>query len=201
MSELIEEQPWYSFDVPRRIETPRLVLRAHEPGDAAALKAAIDANLEHLQRWMSWAMDEPSPLSVIEERVRQFESTFVTGPSWGFLILERPTLDIIGGVGMHADIGPNAVQVGYWLDKDHVGRGYATEAAAALTKVALALPNVERVEIRCDPRNEASAAIPKRLGFRHTATLENDTKTPSGEPRATMVWEITRADALHLDPP
>ena len=44
------------------------------------------------------------------------------------------------------------------------------------------------VEIRCDPRNERSAAIPRRLGFRLESVLEGDTVAPDGSPRDTQVW-------------
>ena len=40
---------------PYRIVTERLVLRCWEPRDAAALKEAVDASLDHLRPWMPWA--------------------------------------------------------------------------------------------------------------------------------------------------
>ena len=42
-----------------RIHTQRLVLRCWQPTDAPLLKAAIDANLEHLRPWLPWAQYEP----------------------------------------------------------------------------------------------------------------------------------------------
>ena len=72
-------------------------------------------------------------------------------------------------------------------------RGFATEASDAAVRMALSLPGVDRVEIRCDPANGASAGVPRRLGFRYVTTLEKNATTPTGEPRDTMVWEMTRA--------
>jgi RimJ/RimL family protein N-acetyltransferase len=43
-----------------------------------------------------------------------------------------------------------------------------TEAAQALTDIALASPAIDRVEIRCDPANAASAAVAQRLGYQRT---------------------------------
>jgi RimJ/RimL family protein N-acetyltransferase len=194
---------WRAISLPPRIETERLLLRPHAPGDGAALKAAIDANLDHLQRWMDWAMNEPSPLEVIDARIAMFAESFKSGPDWGYGIrlADRPDA-IIGGTGVHARIGPNALEIGYWLDERHTGRGYATEAAAGLTKVAFSLPMIERVEIRCDPTNDASAAIPRRLGFTYLTTLEKNAKTPRGDPRDTMVFMMTRPmhSTLHGHP-
>jgi RimJ/RimL family protein N-acetyltransferase len=47
------------------------------------------------------------------------------------------------------------------------------------------------VEIRCDPRNERSAAVPRRLGFEHVATLAGDRAGRDGIARDTMVWQLT----------
>jgi hypothetical protein len=45
-----------------RIRTTHLSLRCWQPADAERLKAAMDANLDHLRPWMQWAMEEPQPL-------------------------------------------------------------------------------------------------------------------------------------------
>jgi len=186
------DAPWHTFTLPERVETRRLVLRPYAPGDGPALKQAIDDNLDHLKAWMPWAAAEPSPLEAIEERVGAFAANFEAGPDWPYAIFVRGETAIAGSTGIHARIGPNALEIGYWIDRRLTRRGYATEAAAAMTATAFGAPAVERVEIRCDPRNAASAAIPRRLGYRHVATLEKNTTTPVGDPRDTMVWELTR---------
>jgi RimJ/RimL family protein N-acetyltransferase len=188
---------WRDVALPERIETERLVLGKHAPGDGPALKAAVDANLAHLRAWMSWAMKEPSPLDVVEARVEKFSASFNTTESWGYTIRRANETAIIGGCGLHARIGPNALELGYWLDASHTGHGYATEAVAALMVTAFAVPVIDRLEIRCDPDNLASAAIPRRLGYSYIATLEKNSKTPLGDPRDTMVFEMTREHYLN----
>lgn len=180
--------------LPSEIRTPRLVLRRWRTSDAALMKAAIDDNLPHLQAWMPWAQAEPSSLGVIEERIALFEQQFDTGTEWLYAIRSRSSDAVVGGTGLHPRIGPDGLEIGYWLRENATGQGYATEAARALTQVALDQPDIERVQIRCDPRNVASAAIPLRLGYRHIRTIENEAVTPNGTPRDTMVWEITRSD-------
>ena len=46
------------------------------------------------------------------------------------------------------------------------------------------------VQIRCDPNNHASAAIPKRLGYVHRTTLRKNATTTGGAPRDTQVWKL-----------
>lgn len=175
---------------PHRVVTPRLVLRAWEPADAPALKAAIDRNLDRLRPWVPWAVHEPSPLEAVRERVARFRAEFDAGRDWVYGIFAPDGRTVLGGTGLHPRIGAGGLEIGYWLDAAVAGRGLATEAAAALTDLALALPGITHVEIRCDPANAPSAAIPRRLGYAHVGTLA--ITGPDGAPRELMVWRRQR---------
>jgi RimJ/RimL family protein N-acetyltransferase len=70
-----------------------------------------------------------------------------------------------------------------------VNLGYATEAAAALVKVAFEVDGVNRVEIHNDPENWRSAAIPRKLGFGHEGTLRQRRQF-FDEFRDTMIWTL-----------
>ncbi|HZW90612.1 MAG TPA: GNAT family N-acetyltransferase, partial [Myxococcaceae bacterium] len=106
---------------------------------------------------------------------------------WGFGLFERASGDVVGSVGLHRREAPDALEIGYWIRTDVMGRGFATEAVRALTGIGLG--QAARVEIRCDPRNARSIAVARRAGFRHLTTLVGSSTTPAGEPRDTMVWE------------
>jgi RimJ/RimL family protein N-acetyltransferase len=179
---------------PSRIATPRLILRAWHPDDAPLLKEAIDSSLEHLRPWMPWAVHEPSPVEATAALLEKFRSDFMAGNEWHYGIFTRDEGELLGGAGLHPRLGPGALEIGYWLRVTATHRGYATEAVAALTRAALKERGVSRVEIRCDPRNSASAAVARRLGYRHVTTLEANALTPAGQPRDTMVWERTAAE-------
>ena len=183
---------------PPVVVTKRLVLRPWTVEDAPMLKRAIDDNLEHLQAWMPWAMNEPSPLEAIEQRIVRFAKDFAVGTDGVYGIFMRDEMRAIGGTGLHGRID-DGLEIGYWIAAQACGRGFATEAAGALTAAAFAIPGVELVQIRCDPANVISAAIPRRLGFTHWETLRAETVTPSGAPRDTMVWQMLRARFRHAD--
>ena len=177
------------------IRTARLLVRSWQPGDGPLLKRAIDANLAHLRPWMPWAHDEPSSSEAVEARVVDFADRFARGEDWIYGLFSPDGQRVLGGSGLHPRIGASGLEIGYWLDAAHTGRGLASEAAAALTRAAFALPHVDHVEIRCDPRNLPSAAVPRRLGFRSATLLVADTVTPTGEIRDTLVWRISRDEA------
>lgn len=181
-----------------RVHTPRMVLRCWEPRDAPLLGAAVEASLEHLRAWMPWAAAEPRGIDARIEDLRRFRGNFDLGADFMYGILDRAEARVLGGTGLHTRAGERR-EIGYWIHAHHVGRGLATEAAAALTRVAFQVERVRRLEIRCDPLNTRSAAIPAKLGFRHEATLRGDAVAPDGGPRDTMVWGLL-ADELPGSP-
>jgi RimJ/RimL family protein N-acetyltransferase len=183
---------------PERITTRRLLLHRWALTDVAALKDAIDSSLAELQAWMVWAMAEPSPLAVIEERVVRFRGNFDTGREWLYGIFTDGGAQLVGGIGILPRADADALEMGYWLRTGATGNGYVTEAAAAVAIAAFAATSATHIEIRCDPRNLRSAAIPRRLGYRHRETLIANTVTPAGGPRDTMVWVLGREEHARM---
>jgi RimJ/RimL family protein N-acetyltransferase len=156
---------------PYRIETERLVVRCWEPRDAPLLKDAIDTSLDHLLPWMPWAHDEPQTLDQKIDLLRAFRSRFDAGEDFIYGIFSADESEALGGTGLHTRAGDNAFEIGYWIRASAIGKGFATEATAALTRVAFAVCAVERVEIHVAPENKGSWCIPQKLGFTEEATL------------------------------
>mgnify|MGYP001947141939 CR=1 FL=1 len=88
----------------------------------------------------------------------------------------------------------SALEIGYWIQADEINQGLATEVAAALTRVAFEVEQVNRVEIRCDPANVRSPAVPRKLGFIHEATLRGNVPGADGTYRDTMVWALLKSE-------
>lgn len=178
--------------VPYELHTERLCIRCYRPSDAEALQQSIAESIDHLLPWMTWAAIEPEPIEEKIERIRKFRHNFDGDIDYTMAIFELNSDFLIGGTGLHKRVGPEAFEIGYWLHPDYLGRGYATETAAALTQAAFEMHKATRVEIHCDPRNTASAAIPKRLGFRYEGTLMRRILDSKRVARDTMIWSIFR---------
>jgi RimJ/RimL family protein N-acetyltransferase len=172
-----------------RIHTPRLVLRCWEPDDAPQLMEAKNVSKEHLLPWMPWAQAEPSDLAANIALIRAWRAQFDTDQDYVYGIFDRETSAVIGGTGLHARIGRNAREIGYWVRAEAINRGIATETAAALTKVGFEFMGLERVEIHCDVRNVRSAAVPRKLGYVHDGTLRRRSITV-GPPAGSMIWTM-----------
>lgn len=183
------------FDLPGpayRVCTARLVLRCWNPPDAPLLAAAIEQSLEHLLPWMPWAENEPEELERKIQRLRKYRADFDLDRDFVYGIWNADENQVLGGTGLHTRVGEGAREIGYWIHAQHLRRGYATEAVAALTRIAFEVDAVDRVEIHCDPRNEPSAAIPRKLGYNHDATLRRRGNAPLGLSRDTMIWSMFR---------
>ena len=177
-----------------RAITQRLLIRCWQPQDAPMLKEAIDASIDHLQPWMPWAMEEPTSLDTKIQRLRRFRGDFDLGNDFIYAIFDPGESKVIGGSGLHLRRGENAREIGYWIREDQINRGLATETAAALTRVAFEVDGVDRVEIHCGPNNVRSAAVPKKLGYQHEATLKRRMVDSDGELRDTMIWSLFAGD-------
>ncbi len=181
---------------PYRVRTDRLVLRCWEPRDASLLKEAIDTSLDHLRPWMPWAQAEPQPLEEKVELLRGFRGRFDLGEDFVYGIFTADGSAVVGGSGLHTRVGDGAFEIGYWIRASLAGKGFATEATAGLTRVAFEVCGVDRVEIRVDPTNAMSLAIPRKLGFAAEATLRRrlPAKTPGEPPRDAVVFSLFRDD-------
>lgn len=175
-----------------RVCTPRLVIRCWDPEDAPLLAEAITESLEHLRPWMPWVESEPEPLDAKIERLRRFRGAFDLDDDYVYGIFDPEEKRVLGGTGLHTRVGPEAREIGYWIHADHVGRGYATETAAALTRVAFEVDEVARMEIHCDPANGRSAAVPRKLGYTHDGTLRRGGGASDGGRGETMIWSMLR---------
>jgi RimJ/RimL family protein N-acetyltransferase len=167
---------------PYRIVTERLVVRCWEPRDAPLLKEAVDSSLEHLRPWLPWAHELPIALEKTVELLRGFRGQFDLGQEFVYAIFSADESEAIGGTGLHTRRGQGVFEIGYWIRASRAREGFATEATAALTRVAFEVCGVERVEIRTDPENAPSLAIPRKLGFVEEGTLRRIAHGSDGTP-------------------
>jgi RimJ/RimL family protein N-acetyltransferase len=151
-------------------EPKNIVLRKLVVADAGVVARTVADNLEHLKPWMPWAGPESADERFQRRRLAEAEAQWKRGADYGYGLFaqapERGESRMLGAFGLTARRGPKTLEIGYWLCADATGRGLATRAVVALTDVASAQPDVDRILVYCDEANHASAAIPRRLGYR-----------------------------------
>jgi RimJ/RimL family protein N-acetyltransferase len=177
--------------LPDHLDATRLTVRRWTVDDVDRMAVAVHESLDHLRPWMPWVALEPLPRAERVELVEGWTAGWEAGSDLfaGFFVGDLA----IGSGGLHHRLGPDALEIGYWVHPDHVGRGYATEAAAALATLAFRAPGIERVEIHHDTNNEASAAVPRRLGFTWLGAFVDEVLAPA-ECGVEGRWAMSRAD-------
>jgi RimJ/RimL family protein N-acetyltransferase len=187
MSETKVSNPAY------RIKTQRLVVRCYNPSDAQMLADSVTESVEHLKPWMPWAHSEPTPIEEKVKGLKRFRGRFDLEQDYIYGIFNREETRLLGGTGLHTRLGENELEIGYWIHKDFINQGLATESSAALVKVAFEIIKIHRIEIHCDPANLASASVPRKLGFTYEGTLR--AKTPFLDRWSdSMIWGLLASE-------
>lgn len=91
-------------------------------------------------------------------------------------IVLKETGQVIGQLNSKiVDEANNTANIGYVINQNYRGHGYCAEAVSGLLDDIFTVQNVRRVIADIDVRNEPSARVVERLGFRREATyVEND---------------------------
>jgi RimJ/RimL family protein N-acetyltransferase len=175
---------------PPVIETERLILRVPSVAAVSVVNAAICESFTELHRWMKWADRRPT-LEETTDHAQKAAQRFQSGedfPVWGFL---KNTGDFVLACGLHErDWEVPKFEIGYWCRTSYQGQGYVTEAVLALTKAGFEQLGANRIEIRCDSRNERSYRVAERSGYRLEAELKYEQRAPDGVLRTTLIYVL-----------
>ncbi len=156
------------------LHTERLLLRPFAAGDLDALLAI--QSRDDVTRYLYW--DPRTAAEVREVLDRKVRSTAIIaeGDNLSLAAVLRESGELIGDCSLRwLSAEHRQAEIGFIFHPDHHGRGYATEAAAALLALAFENLRVHRVIGRLEARNTASARVLERLGMRKEAELvENE---------------------------
>ena len=151
-----------------RLETPRLILRRIEPGDADAIFATFSDAVA-----MEYYGEAPHrSIADARELIRRQQAWYARreGIRWG--ITRRGDDEVIGSCGLfNFDEGFHRAETGYELRRAQWRRGIMTEALGAMLAFAFAEMGLRRVEAVVDDVNERSKGLLRKLGFTHEGTL------------------------------
>jgi len=160
--------------------------------DAEAIAEAVRVSLDHLKPWMPWANVQSADAGFQRGRLRAQPRQRERDEEWQYGLFTADENQLLGAFGVMTRRGPRSLEIGYWLHVDAGGRGYATNAARALTTAGLGVDGIERMFIVCDEANDRSAAIPRRLGYALMRVEERVPEAPAETGRMQM-WTAERA--------
>lgn len=97
--------------------------------------------------------------------IEDWEQAKKQGSRYDFGIFEIHTNKLIGMIGLYKFGAAEKCILGYSLDKEHYGKGYATEAVRLILDMAFKELGFHRVEAGVMPRNIGSARVLEKVGF------------------------------------
>jgi RimJ/RimL family protein N-acetyltransferase len=150
------------------IRSARLELREYGAGDADLVRGLLAAGAaEALPPGVpSDPADVAGWLADGVHRLRR------EGTGVHLMMLDRAADRIVGSIGLfHADWEVRSAEIGYGVRADERGKGYASEALAAVARWALTEGGIQRAWLTANTDNVASVRVAEKAGFLREGTL------------------------------
>ena len=135
---------------------------------------------------MDWAWAAPEPVEAVSKAAARRSATpSEHGDDWIYGLFAPDGSELVGGAGLHRRVGPEALEIGYWIRASRVRQGPRDRGGRGADAARVRALRRRPVEIHVDPANTASLAVADRLGYVREATLRK--RLPPirpGEPQA-----------------
>jgi ribosomal-protein-serine acetyltransferase len=155
-----------------------IALRLPQMEEAEALFVLVEANREHLRRFLFW-VDYNRSLDSSLTFIRESLEKASLGEELHMVIEYQGK--IVGTCGFHQiDSFNQKTEIGYWLAKEYEGRGIVHRAAKKLIAFAFCSLGLHRIELRSAVENIKSQRLAERLNFRFEGIARQSCKLPSG---------------------
>ena len=172
-----------------------VTLRGWSNDDVAFMAAAFADPAIRRYNGVHDRLGQPAPpLSItdaaaaIDEIGARWRAFAATGNPTGaaFAITDATSGELLGCCGVDDWSNADVAQIGYWLDPNARGRGFATRAVILLTGWLFSL-GAARVFLTIVAGNDASVAVARRAGFVYEGTM-----------RSHSIWMGERFDVLRF---
>ena len=155
------------------IESKRLILREFTEADLPALVEI--AGQEHI---LHWCPDWENCSSWVHDWFRGIQWRYSIGdPNTEFILLaivEKQSGKLIGQINTGCELKdekPGELSIGYFVAKEAMNQGYATEAVKAMTEHYFPINRNDYFYVIIKPENAASARVAVKAGFIYDSDL------------------------------
>jgi ribosomal-protein-alanine N-acetyltransferase len=185
--------------IPRRIETERLVLKKISYADAEEYyfleKEGMENHLAPFSPQKVYPDNDRAGINQMKELILTAEERWDMGQDYRFLIMEKDTKKIAGQIGVTNVIRGVAQSafVGYWIGYPYINNGYATEAVEAIFDFAFRKLRLHRLSLWIAVENTASLRVAQKLDLRYEGTAERALNL-GGIWQDTKIYAITEEE-------
>lgn len=181
-----------------RLVSKRLALRPPRTTDVGEIRRLLRQNQEHLKPWNPAPAPGEDPFSITEisKLVLRQRRDWKRGASFVFMLAERERpARFMGKVALTGIMrgAMHGAYLGYWIDADAQGKGFATEAIRAVIAFAFDEAHLHRVQAAIMPRNARSLRVADALGFRREGYAERYLQI-AGKWEDHILFAITREE-------
>jgi len=169
------------------LESERLILREFTERDFDAVHRY--GSDPEVSRFMPWG---PNTKEDTAGFLRRAIAKQIQEPrtQYELAVTLKDTGHLIGGCGVRAvNMERGEGNIGYCLNQDHWGQGYATEAARRLLRHGFQELKFHRIFATCDPENIGSKRVLEKIGMRQEGHLRENERM-RGKWRDTLVYAI-----------
>lgn len=148
------------------LKSESIYIRPFITSDAAALFELQLANRDFFQKFSMERDDNFYTLEAQLERIPQYQELSQNDQSYNFGIFTYDDT-LIGTINLfHVMRGSlQSAFIGYFLDKNHNGKGYTTEAAKLIVDYGFNELDLHRIEAGVMPHNIGSIRVLEKAGF------------------------------------
>jgi RimJ/RimL family protein N-acetyltransferase len=164
------------------IETERLIIRDFQPKYKENLMKIIWQKnvLRFMRDWSENSTVKGRLSGYIEWLQTQKESKDIY-ENKRYAVVPKETDELIGMVGMGLEDMLNEVEMAYFIDEDHAGNGYATEALKALYEWCISVSDIPYMILTIDCENTVSCKVAEKAQFKLF-----EKRTPIGHKQPNM---------------
>lgn len=184
------------LDIPTHFETERLFLRGYQPGDGPWYYAVSQKNRAHLTRYESGNVimtikTEEDAEAVVRGLAADWEARncFFMGA------FDKKTHEFVAQIY----VGPvnwnlPEFKIGYFVDIDHEGQGYITEAIKATLQFLFEHLKAHRVCLDCNDTNVRSYQVAERCGMIREGHFRENRKNSDGTFCGTLFFAMLKSE-------
>ena len=178
---------------PAGFSSARLRLERPRAAHADAVRESVNASLAGL-RFVHWAQ-QAFGLDDARRFCEADAERVAAGECLIYFAFDRASGRFVGNLDLHSfDHAVPSCQIGYVGDTRLAGRGLMREAALALIDLGFGL-GLQRIEARCDLRNERSIHFAQTLGLQYEGLMRGAARDPQGQLCDEVLLARLRSDA------
>lgn len=180
---------------PDQLAAQRVQLRRYQSSNAAGVLQLIERNRERLRRNFPELANGVKTVEAASGYVAASDRQWAEGLAFVYGIWLPSELHPIGQLRIKNMVwNVPAAELSYFVDRQWLRKGVATEAVRAVLREAFAERGFKRIYVRIIGANEESLALARRLQLRHEGVHRNSFRCGLGELHDVHLFAMTDLD-------